>query len=68
MIFDPHGEWLLSVGGDHGGFYTFYNLKDYKVIKQEKAKMHIHDVCFNTDGTELITCGHHKMVTYNFTG
>lgn len=63
--FHPSGEWFLAAGGDHGGFVTFYDAKTGKVIKQEKAPMHVHDVDFSKDYSTLYAVGHGKIALWS---
>src|SRR5262249_51920097 len=44
VVFHPQGDWLMSVGGAGDGFVIFHDLKNKKVLRQEKVAMHVHDV------------------------
>lgn len=68
LIFHPQGDWLLAAGGDHGGFIQFYNLADGKIIKQDKAPMHVHDVVLNESADMLYAAGHGKAVVWSLQG
>lgn len=64
MRFGPEGDWLLAAGGDHGGFLCLYDVSTGKVIAQEKAPMHVHDVVTSLDARSLITVGHEQGVEF----
>lgn len=66
LAFDPSGRWLLAAGGDHGGFVTFYDADTGKVIRQEKAPMHVHQFAMNEECNELFAVGHGKIAHYTF--
>ena len=60
LQFGPDGSWLAIGGGDHGGFVSIYNMSDGKVLAQEKAPMHIHDLWLQPDGVSVVAVGHGK--------
>jgi len=64
--FDPEGKWLLTAGGDHGGFITFYSLETGKLIQQEKAPMHVHQLAMNDESNGLFAVGHGKVAHFEF--
>ena len=64
LVFDKDGKWLFAAGGDHGGFIKFFDLATKKVIHQDKAPMHIHDVSFDETQTHLYAAGHGKLVVW----
>jgi WD40 repeat protein len=66
MEFAADSSWLLAVGGDHGGFVSFYNVSTGKLIKQEKAPMHIHQISVNENQTRLYAVGHQKIAVFDF--
>lgn len=68
LTYHPKNEWLLAVGGDNGGFVTFYDPKTAKVINQEKAPMHVHSAVFSADFTKLYTVGHNKIALWELKG
>ncbi len=67
MQFGPDGKWLLAAGGDHGGFIKFYELDTSKIIKQDKAPMHVHDFTMNEDQDTIYAAGHGKIVVWQLT-
>ena len=64
LEFHESGEWFLAAGGDHGGFVSFYDTKTGKLIKQEKAPMHVHEFAFNESADTLYTVGHQKVAVW----
>jgi WD40 repeat protein len=64
LEFHPDGDWLLGAGGAGDGFLLFFNLKDKKIARQEKAAMHIHDVAMNEASDTLYTVGYGKIVVF----
>lgn len=64
LEFHPDNKWLLAAGGDNGGFIQFYDIGASKIIHQDKAPMHVHDlVCDETHET-IIAAGHGKIVVW----
>jgi hypothetical protein len=57
---------MLAAGGDHGGFVSFYSVQSGKLIKQDKAPMHVHELAMNDDSTGFFAVGHGKIAHYEF--
>jgi hypothetical protein len=68
LVFDNQGRWLLAAGGDHNGFVQFLDLADQKMVKQEKAPMHVHDLVADESQETLFAVGHGKVVVWTLTG
>jgi WD40 repeat protein len=68
LAYDPSGNWIVAAGGDNGGFVNFYDAQDGKLLKQEKAPMHVHDFALNDAYDTLYTVGHHKIAVWEFKG
>jgi len=64
LTFHPKGDWLLA--GD--GFLMFFDLKEKKVLRQEKASIHIHAFALNEDADSLVAVGHGKVLLYELKG
>jgi WD40 repeat protein len=64
LIFHPEDQWLLAAGGDHNGFIKFYDLAEKKVIKQDKAPMHVHDLVVNEAFDTIFAAGHGQLVVW----
>lgn len=61
LIFSPDSQRLLGLGGDPNGLIQLYDLAEKKVLKSEKAPMHIHAATLSSDGTKVFACGHSKV-------
>ena len=68
MVFHPNGDWLFCVGGDHAGFFKFYDLKEGKVLHQDKAPMHVHGFAINQAHDAIYAVGHRKIVLWDLKG
>ncbi len=64
LEFQKDGKWLLGAGGDHGGFVKFFDLEASKVIKQEKAPMHVHHFVMNENQDTVFAAGHNRVVVW----
>ncbi len=64
LVFHPEGKWLLGFGGDNAGFWQLYDLAEKKVIRSEKAPMHVHAAALNDDATQVYAAGHEKIVVW----
>ena len=62
--FHESGDWFLTAGGDHNGFLTFYSTHDGKIIKQEKAPMHVHEFAVDESFETLYAVGHGKIAVW----
>lgn len=65
LRFSPDGKTLLAAGGDHGGFMKFIDLESSKLIKQDKAPMHIHDLVVTDDWNSIFAVGHNRMAVWS---
>jgi WD40 repeat protein len=61
FAFGPDGKWVVGVGGDNGGLIQIYDLEAKKVVKSEKAPMHVHACVLNETADKLFACGHGKV-------
>ena len=66
LAFHPGGDWLVGAGGDNGGFINFYDPKEGKILRQEKAPMHVHSFALNERSDTLYTVGHGKIAVWEF--
>jgi len=64
LVFHAEGKWLLGVGGDNGGFWQVYDLAEKKVVRSEKAPMHVHAAALSDDAMQLCAVGHGKVVVW----
>lgn len=66
MVFHPDGQRLLAAGGDHGGFIKFLDLDKKKILKQDKAPMHVHEFALNEQRDTMYAFGHNKIAVFEF--
>ena len=64
LAFAPDGSWLLAAGGAGEGFLVFLDVAAKKVLRQEKAPMHVHDFALSEDAAALYAVGHNKVAWY----
>jgi len=65
LVFHPQGEWLLAAGGDNSGHLQFLELAESKVLKQEKAPTHLHDLVLDETGETLFAAAHGKLLVWS---
>jgi len=68
LEFHPQGDWLLGAGGANDGFLQFFDLKNKKIIRQDKTAMHVHDVALNEGADTLYVAGHAKILVFGMKG
>jgi WD40 repeat protein len=68
LAFHPQGDWLVAAGGAGDGCLFFMDLKQNKVIKEEKVKMHVHAIAMNDTCETLFAAGHGSLVAYEMKG
>ncbi|MEX1229504.1 MAG: hypothetical protein WEB58_04650 [Planctomycetaceae bacterium] len=66
LAFEPEGNWLVAVGGDHAGFVKFVDLKEKKIIKQITAPGHVFDARFNDTLDTLYLAAFHNVLVCEF--
>ncbi|MCB9926583.1 MAG: hypothetical protein H6822_30865 [Planctomycetaceae bacterium] len=66
MVFSAGDKWLLAAGGDNAGFIKFFDIAASKLIKQDKAPMHVHDLALGDAGETIYAVGHGKTVVWSF--
>jgi WD40 repeat protein len=64
LEWEPSGEWLLGAGGAGDGFLLFFDVKNKKITRQEKASAHIHDLVADEKCETLYTVGHNKIMLF----
>jgi WD40 repeat protein len=64
LVLPPEGKWLLGLGGDNVGFWQVYDLAEKKVVRSEKAPMHVHAAVLSEDATQLFAAGHGKITVW----
>jgi WD40 repeat protein len=68
LAFHPQGDWLLGAGGAGDGFLLFFDLKAKKVLRQEKAPAHVHDVVLNEAADTVYAAAHGKVLVFEMKG
>lgn len=66
LMFAPNDSWLLGVGGAGEGFIAFIDVANKKVLKQDKAPMHVHDISMSPKFDSFVLAGHNKIACYKF--
>jgi WD40 repeat protein len=64
LAFHHEGRWLVGVGGAGGGLMQFYDLAEKKIVKADKAPMHIHAISLSEDSSKLFAAGHGKLAVW----
>lgn len=65
LAFAPEGELLIAAGGDNAGFVKLIDLAANKVLRTEKAPMHIHDFALSESADMIYAAGHGKAVVWS---
>jgi WD40 repeat protein len=68
LRFHPGGTWLLAGGGANDGFLICYDVGAGKVVRQEKAPMHVHDLALGDGGDVVYAAGHGKIAVFEMKG
>ncbi len=66
IAFAREGSWLVSAGGDNGGFVSFYDSQTGKVVHQDKMPMHVHKFVLNDTQDALYAAGHEQVALVEF--
>lgn len=66
ISYPREGAWLVSLGGDNGGFASFYDSQTGKVVHQEKMPMHVHRFVLNDTQDTLYAAGHEQIAVVEF--
>ncbi len=64
MVWMPDGKRLLTVGGDHKGFLTFYDVGSGELLHQEGTGGHLHGVAIARDWQTLAVAGHQSIAEW----
>lgn len=64
LCYAPDGSWFVGCGGDNGGLIQIYDPAAKKVVRSDKAPMHIHAAALSEDGGKLFAVGHGKMAVW----
>jgi WD40 repeat protein len=64
LLWHPEGKWLLAGGGDHNGWLLFIDPETRKIIREEKAPMHVHEFALNEKADQIFAVGHNKLARW----
>jgi WD40 repeat protein len=65
LEFHPQGDWLLAAGGAGDGFLQFFDLKDKgRILRQEKAPVHLHGFALNETADTVYAAGHGRVMVF----
>jgi WD40 repeat protein len=64
LDYAPDGSWLFAAGGANEGFLIVLDADAKKVLRQEKAGMHVHDAVMSENAETLVLAGHNKIAVY----
>jgi len=68
LEFHPGGDWLLGAGGGKDDFLIFYDLPNKKLLAQEKAPMHVHDLVLGDSCDTITAAGFGKVAVFDLKG
>jgi WD40 repeat protein len=68
LEFHPRGDWLLGAGGGKDDFLIFFDLPNKKLMAQEKAPMHVHDLVLGDGGETITAVGFGKVAVFDLKG
>ena len=68
LKFHHEGKWLLGAGGDHKGFLLFMDLAANKYIREEDAKMHVHEFALSESSDTIYAVGHNSIAVWEMKG
>jgi len=68
LAFAPDGSWLAAAGGGTLGFFIFLDVAKKKLLKEDKAPMHVHGYTMTADGREFVMVGYQKIAWYRLEG
>lgn len=61
IVWQSEGKWILTAGGDHKGFTTFYDPTSGELIHQEQHPGHIHALWHDTNFTNVLIAAHRQV-------
>lgn len=61
MVWSPDGSFLMTVGGDHNGFITFYDMNNGQLLHQDGSGGHIHSVATDSDFRSIFVAAHQRV-------
>lgn len=64
LEFHPNGDIVLAAGGAGEGFLSFIDLKQKKIVHQEKVPMNVHAVATTGGMKSILAVGHQRVVRF----
>lgn len=64
LAYAPDGSWLVGAGGANEGLIIFYDVANQKILREEKAPMHVHDMYVSPAFDQVTLAGHNKIALY----
>ncbi len=61
IIWSSDASWILTIGGDHKGFFTFYDTLRGEVLHQDGNEGHIHDGVMDERCENLYVAAHQRV-------
>lgn len=61
ILWTPDGSQLLTTGGDHKGFLTFYDAESGELIHQDGSNGHIHGIAVDEAFQTLYVAAHQRV-------
>jgi WD40 repeat protein len=60
IIWAPDARWILTLGGDHKGFLTFYDMESGEMLHQAGNDGHIHDAAMDESFSTIYLAAHQR--------
>lgn len=67
ILWAPDASWVLTIGGDHKGFLTFYDMNTGEMLHQDGNDGHIHDGLFDESCENLYVAAHQRVERWTMT-
>ena len=61
IIWSPAADWILTMGGDHKGFLTFFDLQSGELLHQDGNDGHIHDGVADDACENIYVAAHQRL-------
>jgi WD40 repeat protein len=68
LEFIPGTDWLLGAGGAGDGYLLFFDVKNKKIGRQEKAGAHLHSFAASETHETIWAVGHNKVLVFEMKG
>ncbi|MCC6510806.1 MAG: hypothetical protein IT423_17000 [Pirellulaceae bacterium] len=64
IVWLPDSPYILCVGGDNKGFFTFYHAESGELVHQDGCDGHVHGVTWNAEQRKLFVAAHERVETW----